>query len=217
MNNHLPVLLLASLLLPLLVYLDVREDHRGILPVKTGLSILFLVAALVQPRLVPPYFLPIFLGLCCCLIGDVFLALPRGRMFLPGLLAFLVGHVFYALGFFSVAPMSAWTWVGAVMVLFSGLPVFLWLSPYLGPMRSPVLAYVVVIGVMVVGAWSLLGHPDLALNGRIMAFTGALCFYISDIFVARDRFLQKAPLNRIAGLPLYYTGQFLIAFSIGCL
>jgi uncharacterized membrane protein YhhN len=50
-----------------------------------------------------------------------------------------------------------------------------------------------------------------------MAFTGAVAFYFSDVFVARDRFMKKEFLNRLVGLPMYYAGQFLIAFSVGFL
>jgi hypothetical protein len=37
------------------------------------------------------------------------------------------------------------------------------------------------------------------------------------VFVARDRFLKKDFFNRLVGLPLYYTGQFILAFSVGVL
>lgn len=50
-----------------------------------------------------------------------------------------------------------------------------------------------------------------------MVFGGALLFYLSDIFVARDRFLKTSFLNRLVGLPIYYAGQFLLAFSVGLL
>ena len=79
------------------------------------------------------------------------------------------------------------------------------------------LLYVIVITVMACGAWSVLGSPHLALPGRIMVFVGALSFYFSDIFVARDRFIHRGFLNRLMGLPLYYSGQFLLAFSVGLL
>jgi len=46
---------------------------------------------------------------------------------------------------------------------------------------------------------------------------GATCFYFSDLSVARDRFVQKGYINRLIGLPLYYLGQFLLAFSLGAL
>jgi hypothetical protein len=40
-------------------------------------------------------------------------------------------------------------------------------------------------------------------------------FYLSDLFVARQRFVAPAFANRLYGLPLYYLGQFLLAFSVG--
>jgi hypothetical protein len=45
--------------------------------------------------------------------------------------------------------------------------------------------------------------------------SGAIVFYLSDIFVARDTFVRSEYSNRLIGLPLYYLGQFLFAFSIG--
>lgn len=84
-------------------------------------------------------------------------------------------------------------------------------------MNVPVLLYVVVITIMVSGAWSVLGDTKLTGLGRMMVFIGAFSFYFSDLFVARDRFLKREFLNRSIGLPLYYAGQFLLAFSVGLL
>jgi hypothetical protein len=49
----------------------------------------------------------------------------------------------------------------------------------------------------------------------MLACAGALSFYVSDVFVARQRFVKSAFLNRLIGLPLYYGGQFMLAFSVG--
>jgi len=68
---------------------------------------------------------------------------------------------------------------------------------------------------MLCGAWTTLGTPQLGVTGRVLVFAGAACFYMSDILVARDRFLSNEFFNRLVGLPLYYLGQFLIAFSVG--
>lgn len=51
--------------------------------------------------------------------------------------------------------------------------------------------------------------------GRFLALNGAFSFYLSDVFVARQRFVQPAFLNRLIGLPLYYLGQFQIAYTVG--
>jgi len=104
----------------------------------------------------------------------------------------------------------------AISAMASG-GVFLWLRPHLGPMRIPVIFYILVITAMVAGACSVLAASGLALSGRILVFSGALGFYVSDVFVARQRFLKTEFLNRLIGLPLYYSGQFMLAFSVGVL
>jgi uncharacterized membrane protein YhhN len=159
----------------------------------------------------------LLLGLIFCLGGDVFLALTQEKMFLLGLISFLTGHVFYTICFFYAADTSQWTWIGCLAgLLVSGL-VLSWLRPHLGSMLMPVIAYIIVITVMVVGAWTVLGDTSLNLAGRLLVFIGAASFYFSDLFVARDRFLKSEFANRLIGLPMYYLGQFLLAFSVGLL
>jgi uncharacterized membrane protein YhhN len=79
----------------------------------------------------------------------------------------------------------------------------------------PVLCYIIVITAMVAGAWTVMAAGELILSGRMLVFIGAMGFYFSDIFVARQRFLKTEFFNRLVGLPLYYGGQFMLAFSIG--
>ena len=208
---------LAVILLVGLLYFEKSGNQKGKLPTKTILSCLFIFTALVQAHLIPVYCYILFFGLIFCLGGDVFLALPQERMFLLGLVSFLLGHVLYVVGFFYVADVSQWTWVGCLVgVLVSGL-VFWWLRPHLGSMLLPVIAYIIVITVMVVGAWTVLGDAKLSYAGRLLVFVGAVSFYLSDLFVARARFLKSEFSNRLIGLPLYYCGQFLLAFSVGLL
>ncbi len=209
------IISLAIILLAGLLYFEKTDHLKGKLPTKTVLSCLFIVIALVQPHPLPGYYYLLLIGLIFCLGGDVFLALPRERMFLLGLVSFLVGHVFYVICFFFVAAVSPWTWIGAVIGLLISSTVFFWLRPHLGSMRVPVIIYIVVITVMVIGAATVLGDARLNLCGRLFVFIGALSFYFSDIFVARDRFLKAEFANRFIGLPLYYFGQFLLAFSAG--
>jgi uncharacterized membrane protein YhhN len=207
----------ASILLAGLLYFEKAENRRGLVPVKSALSVLFVLAAIVQPHPMPTFYRLLLMGLLLCLGGDIFLALPQGRMFLYGLICFLLGHLLYIIGFFSAARINQWTWIGCLTVLVISLRVYVWLVPHLGVMKGPVLLYVIAISIMACGAWSVLGSYQLALTGRIMVFVGALSFYLSDIFVARDRFVRKEFMNRLMGLPLYYAGQFLLAFSVGLL
>jgi uncharacterized membrane protein YhhN len=215
MMLHIVILVLAGALLPCLLYYEHKEDRRGLVPAKTALSALFVITALVQPHPIPAYYHFLLIGLLFCLAGDVFLALPQDRMFRLGLVSFLIGHIFYIVAFFTTAYVGHWTWWGTLVVLIVSGWIYRWLRPHLGGMNGPVLAYIIVITVMVSGAWSIWGDARLAWVGRIMVFAGACCFYISDVFVARDRFVKKEALNRLIGLPLYYGGQFILAFSVG--
>ena len=211
------IIVLAAILLPGLLYYENRVNQKGLLLTKTVLSLLFVIAALVQPHPIPVYYYCLLGGLTFCLGGDIFLVLRQKMMFLFGLIFFLIGNIFYIFGFFYVAQSSQWTWVGSLTVMVISVWIYFWLRPYLGSMKAPVVLYVIIITIMLSGAWSVLGDSKLAQSGRIMVFAGALSFYFSDIFVARDRFLRKEFLNRLIGLPMYYIGQFLLAFSVGLL
>jgi uncharacterized membrane protein YhhN len=211
------IILLAILLLSGLLFFEKKENRQGLVPTKTVLSALFIAAAWVQPQPLQAYAGFVIMGLICCLAGDVFLALPQEKMFLFGLVSFLIGHVFYGIAFILVSDLNRLSWVGLVLVLICGGGVYRWLKPHLGSMKLPVICYIVVISAMLCGAWSILGMPRLALSGRLLVFAGAVSFYVSDILVARDRFLKAEFFNRLVGLPLYYAGQFSIAFSVGVL
>jgi uncharacterized membrane protein YhhN len=82
-------------------------------------------------------------------------------------------------------------------------------------MLLPVLLYVLVITVMASGAWTVFWKSSLQISGRTLILAGSLCFYVSDVFVARHKFIKEEYRNRLLGLPLYYAGQFMLAFSIG--
>lgn len=209
------IIVAAAALLAGLLFFEQNDNRKGKLPTKTVLSSLFIFTALVQSHPIPQFYYVLLIGLIFCLGGDVFLALPQERMFLLGLVSFLLGHVAYLVGFFYLANVSHWTWIGGSIGLFAAAIVFFWLRRHLGSMLIPVVAYIVVISFMLVGAWTVLGDTGVKLQGRLLVFIGALSFYISDLFVARDRFLKTEFKNRLFGLPLYYFGQFLLAFSVG--
>ena len=211
------IIVLAIILMAGLLNFGKKDNRRGLVPTKTTLSLLFILAVVIQPHPFPSFYHFLLVGLIFCLGGDVFFALPQKRMFLLGLISFLIGHLLYVIAFFSAAEIGQWTWIGTLVAMVISGWVYLWLRPHLGAMNGPVLLYIIVITVMLSGAWSILGDSSLTLTGRVMIFGGAVLFYFSDIFVARDRFLKNSFLNRLVGLPMYYAGQFLLAFSVGVL
>ncbi len=211
------IITLAAIILAGHLHFEKGDNRKRLLITKTAVSSLFILAVLIQPHPIAGYYHFLLVGLILCLGGDVLLALPQKRMFLFGLLSFLFGHIFYIIAFFFVAKTSQWIWAGSPIILVISGSVYFWLKPHLGSMKVPVLLYVIVISIMLFGALAILGDSNLANSGRIMVFVGALSFYLSDVFVARDRFLKDEFINRLIGLPMYYTGQFLLAFSVGLL
>ena len=43
---------------------------------------------------------------------------------------------------------------------------------------------------------------------------GALGFFVSDLAVARERFVAKSFSNKLWGLPLYYAAQLVLAGTV---
>lgn len=153
----------------------------------------------------------LFAGLILSLIGDVLLALKNTKhAFILGIGAFLLAHVFYALAFSTMGSMThklAWV-LPSILILLIGMG--LWLRPYLqGIFQVAVPAYLLVIGCMLMMAWLV---PNI--TPYIWIITGASLFALSDVFVARNRFIKSAMINRMIGLPLYYVSQLILAYSI---
>jgi uncharacterized membrane protein YhhN len=148
-------------------------------------------------------------GLALCALGD--LLLIGDRTFDAGLIAFLLGHVLYICSFRAAMPMGGWSTLVLAPLAAVGLVIGWWLWPHLGKRRPSVSAYIIVITVMVWGAFS----TTLASVLPWTAAVGAMLFYLSDLGVARKRFVNDDPRNRYFSLPLYYAGQILLALTIG--
>ncbi len=143
----------------------------------------------------------ILIGLCLSAVGDALLLSAAERAFLAGVGAFLLAHLAYVGAF---APLARISPAAAAILAAVAAAVMTWLWRRLGPMRIPVLVYTAVISVML-----LLGVG----TARPLVLWGALLFYLSDLTVARDRFVQPGLANRLVGLPMYYAGQVLLALA----
>lgn len=156
-------------------------------------------------------------GLVFGAIGDISLLGKTNRHFLGGLGAFLVGHVMYVIAIGALVSPGDWpSHAGplAVAPVLVGGGALAWLWPKLGTMRGPVIAYVIVIVAMVVGALAVLGSESIPAHNRQLLALGAVLFFASDLAVARDKFVDASVVNRVWGLPCYFAGQLLIAWSL---
>lgn len=207
------LLAVAVFLLISLLTFRYREIKIGVIVTKTILSSLFVFAALRYPSPMSWFHWWIVGSLMLCFLGDIMLALSSSLAFRLGLGLFLIGHLVYSLAFFSIAKVDVRLLVGIVPIVFLGTAVYRLLKPHLGSMHLPVAAYLICISVMLVAALAVLLSSRWSLKGRWMLFGGAVFFYLSDYLVARNRFVNGRFVNRLIGLPLYYTAQFSIALS----
>jgi uncharacterized membrane protein YhhN len=205
-----PWILLTIAAVALLLHAEYGGSQRGIWTWKPIASTGFVATALAAGAASTTYGRWVLAALVLSWWGDVLL-IPRARsVFLLGIASFLLGHVAFAGGFVSrgVAPLAVVA-TGAVLVL-PARQVLRWLAPHVpDEMRVAVRAYVTVICAMVACA---VGTYVRAGGGALLA--GALMFFVSDLAVARERFVEHGFVNKTWGLPLYYGGQLLLAASV---
>jgi len=144
------------------------------------------------------------LGSVC---GDILLDLSYANVFIVGLVAFLVGHLFYTVLFFRYAksPDEFGKVMIAGLVLFAG--VMIWIFRGIAPtLYGPVALYIVVIVTMSIGAL-------LVPAGNRLLFWGALLFIASDVVLAVNKFLVVIPYGRVINISLYFIAQFMIIMA----
>ena len=201
----------TALAVAALLFCEHTGRTAGVWLAKPLASTAFIAVALAAGALESTYGWAILAGLVLSWFGDVFL-IPRGRprIFLVGVLSFLAGHVAYAAAFV-LRGMDAS--VFAVAALAAGLVAFVvlrWLGAHVpADMKVAVPAYIAVISIMVVCAVA-----SFAARGNAWIPVGAVGFYLSDLSVARDRFVVSELVNRLWGLPLYYAAQVALAWSV---
>jgi uncharacterized membrane protein YhhN len=143
-----------------------------------------------------------------CALGDLLL-LPDGakRAFLLGLFSFLLGHVGFLVAFVT-AGVSWWACALALLGLVPITALILrWLLPHVkAPMKVPVLLYVTAISLMVASA-----AGSVAGGGSVLGLIAAVAFFLSDLAVARERFVTNTVMNKVWGLPLYFGAQLAFA------
>ena len=201
----------TALCVAALLFSERAGSRIGVWISKPAASTAFIAVALAAGATGTSYGRAILAGLVLSWLGDVLL-IPRHapKIFLAGVASFLLGHVAYAAAFLLRGIDLGTSVVVAALTGALAAAVLAWLRPHVGPdMRAAVPAYVAVISVMVVCA---LGTYAQAGNAWIPL--GAIGFYLSDLSVARDRFVAEEFVNRIWGLPLYYAAQVVLAWSV---
>lgn len=154
-----------------------------------------------------PYTRAILAGLCFSIIGDSLLLFPA--QFKSGLFSFLIGHIWYMLGFLS----GDWSLpiLPTLIITILALGMISQLYTTSGKLKIPVLVYIFMIAGMGVTSFGRL--EALQTFPTFIGAIGASLFMISDGVLGWNKF--KNPFHLAEGIILitYYSGQWMIFYS----
>jgi len=209
MNDTAPLVIftVSSLLLHLVAD---RSDHRfARVLTKAAASSGFIAIALSLGALESAWGQTLLVALGLSMLGDLLLLSQATSMFTGGLVSFLLAHVTFGAAFVVLGVDTTAAAAATLAFTFIALRVARWILPHIPQrLRGVIIAYIVAVSGMAVlalaASWST-GNPALAL--------ASVAFFISDIFVARSRFVAPGFSNRVLGLPLYYGAQILFALQ----
>ena len=186
-----------------------RHDRRLEFATKPTVMVLLILAALLLRPASQGERALFVVALVLGLAGDVFLMLPD-RFLIPGIAAFLLGHLAYVFGFrfagFNVAGLIVGLVIAAVT---AGLLLHRILSALeqsgRTSLRNPVLAYAIVISLMTVSATA---------SGNLVVAAGGLLFFFSDVIFAWYRFVMPVRWGQPVNIVMYQAGQALLVLSL---
>ena len=160
------------------------------------------------------------LGILLSLAGDIFLMLSLDRLFMAGLVAFLLAHLSYVIGFNIPLPeFSTWGLILAVMIGLGGTRLInRILSSVIASgqsrLRIPIIIYSVVISLMLLSAMIKMTDLTWGALSSLLVGLGALLFYLSDIILAWNKFVRPIQHGRIYNIGAYHLGQIAIVAGV---
>jgi len=160
------------------------------------------------------------IGLLFSLAGDIALMFID-RFFIVGLVAFLLGHIAYLVGFNIPLPQASTFWsIGFAIVI--GLGSVRVLRRIVESLRTkgknrlvgPVIIYGLVITLVLLAAMLTLFRPDWDATAALLVSFGAAMFYFSDIALAWHRFVNPIRNGRMLNIGMYHIAQIMIVLGV---
>ena len=144
-----------------------------------------------------------------CLLGDVFLMLPRDA-FIPGLASFAVAQMLFTISFATGETSDGRMAIGFLIVLpIAGLLArrFIRAIRITGPVElvAPVVVYMLVIAAMTIAAIA---------EGSPVAIAGAAIFMVSDSLIAETRFVKARAWHSVGIMVTYHAALAGLALGI---
>jgi len=183
-------------------WLAVANNYRFAEYILKPLVMVFLIAVAVSINPSSDFArVMLIIGLVLSMVGDVCLMVPKD-MFVAGLGAFLVAHVFYVVALLSLGISFGGFLFGVILMtvvaVVVGRRIVQGAALSDKALAGPVAAYMAVISLMVASAIG---------TGQFFAITGALLFAASDSVLGWTRFLKDFPRSRTIVMVTYHLGQ----------
>jgi uncharacterized membrane protein YhhN len=172
------------------------------------LSILFLLALAVGSinETNKPYAKNIVTGLAFGVVGDVFLIAPD--TFVPGLISFLMGHVFYIFAMLKLARKNNFMVLTLIAAATAAL-VFVMVSGLIESDRTFLILPVICYGAVI----ALMAYTGITAGEKIIS-AGVILFLISDSILGINRFVLPVPLGSVIVWVTYCGAQMLLSLSV---
>jgi uncharacterized membrane protein YhhN len=165
------------------------------------------------------------LGICFSLAGDVCLMVSytrfSDRWFIPGLMAFLLAHVSYIIGLNTPIPNISPIWSLGIAVILALTSARI-LRRILAGVRQkglrrlvrPVGIYGTVITLMLLSALLTLNSSTWNTSASVLVALGAALFYLSDVLLAWNKFVNPVKFGRLVNIIPYHLGQFVLIAGV---
>ncbi len=193
----------SVVILAFIYFIGLYNNYLWLKVITKPLPILLLLL-LINPK--GKYNIYIIAGFLFSALGDILLELPY-HLFVGGLLAFLVAHIFYTLAFFSRSKETSI--FSGIVLLLVGLINYVILFPGLANMAVPVAVYMSFILIML---WRAFAQRSTGAFANY-AFWGALIFVVSDSIIAYNRFYSNINYAQWYIMCCYWLAQALIFVS----
>lgn len=160
------------------------------------------------------------LGIIFSFTGDILLMISLDRFFIFGLVAFLLAHTAYVIGFNIPLPeFSLWGIVFAVMVSLGGTRIIRRILAALASkgrsaLRTPIIVYSLAISLMLLSAMMKLMDITWGAGAALLVSGGAFMFYISDIILAWNKFVAPIQNGRVYNIAAYHLGQIMLIAGV---
>ncbi len=148
----------------------------------------------------------ISLGLFFSGIGDIVLDYPAKGLFVFGIIAFTIAHLFYISVFLRNIKFTKKAFAVILLLLIYSTILGTLLYPKLGDMAIPIFTYLGIILIMA-------GSAALGNNNHYLLILGAVLFIISDSLIAIGRFITPITYSSHWIMSTYYIAQILIVLG----